>query len=48
MKLRAGRIVAWVAFTCALCAQTANAQPLSLKLSRDDHAGHDRHAGTDA
>jgi LPS-assembly protein len=38
MKLRAGRIVAWVAFTCALCAQTANAQPLSLKLSREIEA----------
>jgi LPS-assembly protein len=38
MKLRAGPIVAWVAFTGALCAQTANAEPLSLKLSREIQA----------
>ncbi|HSU44257.1 MAG TPA: LPS-assembly protein LptD, partial [Casimicrobiaceae bacterium] len=38
MKLRAGPIVAWVAFTCALGAQSANAQPLSLKLSREIEA----------
>ena len=38
MKIRAGPIVAWVAFTGALCAQTANAEPLSLKLSREIEA----------
>jgi LPS-assembly protein len=35
MKLRAGPIAAWVALTGVLCAQLANAAPLSLKLSRD-------------
>ena len=38
MKLRAGPIVAWVAFAGAFMAQTADAQPLSLKLSREIEA----------
>jgi LPS-assembly protein len=35
MKLRAGPIAAWAALTGALCAQPANGEALSLKLSRD-------------
>ena len=38
MKFRAGPIVAWAALSGVLCAQTAQSEPLSLKLSREIEA----------
>ena len=38
MKLRAGPISVWAALIGACCALSANAQPLSLRLSRDIEA----------
>lgn len=38
MKFRAGPVVAWAALSGVLCAQTAQSEPLSLKLSREIEA----------